>query len=108
MMNVSGTNKENMAKTKNKNDSVDSCMQQEPWITMEDWECMQHSQYYYTFFVVELVWEIGYMGKHFVCMLDKDDNFIIDCDWGNCRAINKSKIAAVMPFNPYNEKTLCK
>lgn len=77
------------------------------WITMEDWECMSHSQYHYTFFVVELVWEIGYMGKHYVCMLDKNDNFIVDCDWGSGRAINKEKIAAVMPFKPYNEKTLC-
>lgn len=86
---------------------IGRCLQHEPWITMENWECMSHSQYHNKFFVVELVWEIGCMGKHFVCMLDKSDNFIIDCDWGSCRVINKDKIAAIMPFNPYNEKTLC-
>lgn len=82
-------------------------LRQERWITMEDWECMSHSQYHNKFFVVELVWEIGYMGKHLVCALDKKDNFILDCDCGSGRAINKDKIAAILPFNPYNEKTLC-
>lgn len=86
---------------------IGRCLQHEPWITMEVWECMSHSQYYNKFFVVELVWEIGYMGKHLVCTLDKKDNFILDCDWGSGRAINKDKIAAIMSFNPYNEKTLC-
>lgn len=86
---------------------IGRCLQHEPWIRMEDWECMSHSQYHNKFFIVELVWEIGYMGKHLVCTLDKKDNFILDCDWGSHRAINKDKIAAIMPFNPYNEKTLC-
>ena len=86
---------------------IGRCLQHEPWITMEDWECMSHSQYYNKFFVIELVWEIGYMGKHLVCTLDKKDNFILDCDYGSGRAIDKDKIAAIMPFNPYNEKTLC-
>lgn len=73
----------------------------ENWIPMEDWDKMSHSQYRETFFVCELLYEVGYMGKHIVCQLDEDDNFHVDCDWAHI--LRKEIIAAILPFSAYYE-----
>lgn len=71
------------------------------WISIEDWNCMSHLQYAWNFFVVELVNEIGYMGKHIVCVMDKDGNFHVDCDYS--KVINMDKVAAILPIEPFDK-----
>ena len=84
------------------NDSLKNvAVPERKWISIEDWNCMPHSQYAWNFFVVELVNEVGYMGKHIVCVMDREGDLHVDCDYA--RIINMSKVAAILPIEPYNK-----
>ena len=82
-------------------DYISQTPERTKWISIEDWNCMSHSQYAWNFFVVELVNKIGYMGKHIVCVMDRDENFHVDCDYG--KIINMTKVAAILPIEPYDK-----
>jgi hypothetical protein len=71
------------------------------WISIDEWKAMSQSQYAWEFCVVELIYEIGYMGKHLVCIAWEDGT--LRTDWDG-RFLNLEKVAAIMFIQPFNEK----